>query len=125
MSLVDLRDPSTFPSRRVEAWKYTDLRKVLRETPPPSPVVVIESRGPFAALGGEELAFANGRAVGADAFVASGEQVLRLRFVSDATGTGHSAAVRIAVRPGARLTLLESHEGVGSAYVANYRIELD
>jgi len=122
---VDLRDPSTFPSRRVEAWKYTDLRRVLRETPPPSPAVDIVPGGPFAALGGEEIAFANGRAVGADAFVASGEQTLRLRFVSDATRTGHSASVRIAVKPGARLTLLESHEGAGAGYVANYRIELD
>lgn len=124
-AMIDLRDPSTFPSRRVEAWKYTDLRRVLRETPEPSPVIEIVPGGPFADLGGEEIAFANGRAVGADTFMASGEQTLRLRFVSDATGTGHSASVRIAVKPGARLTLLESHEGVGAAYVANYRIELD
>ena len=122
---VDLRDPSTFPSRRVEAWKYTDLRRVLRETPPPSPAIDIVPGGPFGELGGEEIAFANGRAVGADAFVASGEQTLRLRFVSDATGTGHSASVRIAVKPGARLTLLESHEGFGAGYVANYKIDLD
>ena len=125
MTALDLRDPSTFPSRRVEAWKYTDLRRVLRETPPPSPVVSIVPGGPFAELGGEEIAFANGRAVGADAFVASGEQTLRLRFVSEATGTGHSASVRIAVTPGARLTVLESHEGAGAGYVSNYRIELD
>lgn len=125
MTAVDLRDPSTFPTRRVEAWKYTDLRRVLRETPPPSPVVAIAPGGPFAALGREEIAFANGRAVGADAFVASGEQTLLLRFVSDATGTGHSASVRIAVKPGARLTLLESYEGSGAGYVASYRIDLD
>ena len=125
MTAIDLRDPSTFPSRRVEAWKYSDLARVLRETPPPSPAVAIASGGPFAALGGEEIAFANGRAVGADAFVASGEQTLRLRFVSDSTGTGHTASVRIAVKPGARLTLLESHEGAGSAHVANTRIDLD
>ena len=125
MRLVDLRDPSTFPSRRVEAWKYTDLARVLRETPPPSPAVEIVPGGPFAVLGGEEIAFANGRVVGADAFVASGEQTLRLRYVSDATGTGHSASVRIAVKPGARLILLESHEGAGAGYVANYRIDLD
>ena len=122
---VDLRDPSTFPSRRVEAWKYTDLARVLRETPPPSPAITIAPGGPFASLGGEEIAFANGRAVGADTFVASGEQTLRLRFASQATGTGHSASVRIAVKPGAKLTLLESHEGAGAGYVANYRIDLD
>lgn len=122
---IDLRDVSSFPSRRVEAWKYSDLRKYLREAPQPSTPVEVTGEGPFAALGGEALAFANGRAVGADAFVASGEQTLRLRFVSDAVNTGHTASVRIAARPGARLLILESHEGAGSAYVAHNRIELD
>jgi Fe-S cluster assembly protein SufD len=122
---IDLRNPSSFPTRRVEAWKYSDLRKYLREAPQPSEAVQVSGEGPFAALGGEALAFANGRAVGADAFVASGEQVLRLRFVSDAVGTGHTAAVRIAARPGARLLILESHEGTGSAYVAHNRVDLD
>jgi len=124
-AMIDLRDPSSFPSRRVEAWKYSDLRKYLREAPQPSPAAEVVGDGPFGALGGETLAFANGRAVGADAFVASGEQTLRLRFVSDAVNTGHTASVRIAARPGARLLILESHEGAGSAYVAHNRIELD
>lgn len=122
---IDLRDASSFPSRRVEAWKYSDLRKYLRESPQPSAPVQVSGEGPFGALGGETLAFANGRAVGADAFVASGEQTLRLRFVSDAVNTGHTASVRIVARPGARLLLLESHEGAGSAWVAHNRIELD
>ena len=122
---IDLRDASSFPSRRVEAWKYSDLRKYLREAPQPSAPAGVTGEGPFGALGGETLAFANGRAVGADAFVASGEQTLRLRFVSDAVNTGHTASVRIAARPGARLLILESHEGAGSAYVAHNRIELD
>ena len=122
---IDLKDASSFPSRRTEAWKYSDLRKFLRETPEASPMAEIAGEGPFAALGGEGLAFVNGRAVGAEAFVASGEQVLRLRFVSDATGTGHAPSVRISARPGARLLLLESHEGQGSAYVAHNRLELD
>ena len=124
-AMIDLRDASSFPSRRVEAWKYSDLRKYLREAPQPSEPVQVAGEGPFATLGGEALAFANGRAVGADAFVASGEQVLRLRFVSDAVSTGHTASVRIAARPGARLLILESHEGAGSAYVAHNRVDLD
>jgi len=122
---IDLRDASSFPSRRVEAWKYSDLRKYLRDAPQPSAAAEVTGEGPFGALGGETLAFVNGRAVGADAFVASGEQTLRLRFVSDAVNTGHTASVHIAVRPGARLLILESHEGAGSAYVAHNRIELD
>lgn len=122
---IDLTNAETFPSRRVEAWKYSDLKRWLREAPQPSGPASVTGEGPFGALGGEALVFANGRATGADAFVASGEQTLRLRFVSAATGTGHTASVRIAARPGAKLLLLESHEGVGSAYVAHNRLELD
>lgn len=128
---IDLKDASSFPSKRTEAWKYSDLRRWLREAPEPSPARVLrpediaEHGGPFAGLGGEALAFANGRALGAEAFVASGEQTVRLRFISDATGTGHAPTVRISARPGAKLLLLESHEGQGSAYVAHNRIELD
>lgn len=123
--MLNLRDASTFPSRRVEAWKYSDLRRWLREAPEPSVTAVVVDGGPFEALGGDALAFGNGRPVGADAFVGAGEQTLRLRFVSDAVGTGHTAAARISARPGARLLLLESHEGSGSAYVAHNRLEID
>ena len=55
----------------------------------------------------------------------SGSQTVRLRFVSEAVGTGHTASVQISVAPGARLTLLESLEGSGSAYVANGLIDLE
>ncbi|WP_396593141.1 Fe-S cluster assembly protein SufD [Brevundimonas sp. R86498] len=125
MTMLDLRDPSTFPSRRVEAWKYTDLARVLRDTPAPSPTTAIGPPGPFHALGGEAIVFANGRAVGVTDFIASGDQTLRLRFISHATGTGHAASARIVARPGARLLLLETHEGAGSAYVAHNRIDID
>ncbi|WGM46878.1 FeS cluster assembly protein SufD [Brevundimonas sp. NIBR10] len=125
MTALNLRDASTFPSRRVEAWKYTDLRRVLREAPMPSGEAVVTGGGPFEALGGDEIAFGNGRAVGAEAFVASGVQTLRLRFVSEAVGTGHTASVKIAARPGARLLLLESHEGAAGDYVAHNRIDID
>lgn len=126
---LNLRDASTFPSRRVEAWKYSDLRRYLREAPEVSPAISTTPGGPFAALdetlGSEEMAFANGRAVGADAFVASGEQTLRLRFISEATNTGHTATARIAVKPGARLLLLESHEGAGAGYAAHNQLNID
>lgn len=125
MSALNLRDSSTFPSRRVEAWKYSDLRRWLREAPEVSSAVAVSGDGPWAELGGDQLAFGNGAAAGADAFVGSGEQVLRLRFVSEASGTGHTASARISARPGARLLVLESHEGAGSAYVAHNRLEID
>ncbi len=125
MTALDLRDPSTFPSRRVEAWKYTDLRRVLKDAPQPSPTTAIGPPGPFYDLGGEAIVFANGRAVGVTDFIASGDQTLRLRFISKAEGTGHTASARVVARPGARLLLLETHEGSGSAYVAHNRLDID
>ena len=122
---IDLADASTFPSRRMEAWKYSDLKRYLREAPQPSPTAAIGTPGPFYDLGGEALVFANGRAVGVTDFIASGDQTLRLRYISDAVGTGHSAGARVAARAGARLLLLESHEGAGSAYAAHNTLELD
>jgi Fe-S cluster assembly protein SufD len=124
---IDLKDASSFPSRRVEAWKYSDLRKHLREAPRPSPsaAVPVAGGGPFEAQGGEAMVFVNGRAVGADALMASGVQTLRLRFISRAEGTGHAAAARISARAGARLLVLETHEGEGAGYVAHNRLELD
>ena len=93
---VDLKDPSTFPSRRVEAWKYTDLRRFLRETPPPSAPDDVAPGGPFAALGGAETAIVNGRGDAAIRVV-EGEQVARLRFVSTQAGAGHQATVTVDV----------------------------
>jgi Fe-S cluster assembly protein SufD len=122
---IDLTDAATFPSRRVEEWKYSDLRRFLREAPQPSGMAVVGGPGPFYGLGGEAIVFANGRPVGVTDFIASGEQTLRLRFISDAVGTGHTASARISARPGARLLLLETHEGQGSAYVAHNRIDID
>ena len=123
--VIDLARPETFPSRRVESWKYTDLHRILREAPAESGPAAVQGFGPYGDLGRETIAFANGRSVGVRDFIASGSQTLRLRFVSDAEGTGHTASARIVARPGARLLLLESHEGHGSAYVAHNRVEID
>lgn len=122
MSLVDLRDPSSFPTRRVEAWKYTDLRRFLRETPPASDPDQAAPGGPFAALGGAETAIVNGRGDAAIR-VAEGEQVARLRFVSTQAGAGHQATVSVDVARGAILFLLESHEGSAN-YVSNIALNI-
>ena len=127
LPVLDLKDASSFPSRRVEAWKYSDLRKFLREAPQPSPSasIPITGGGAFEALGGEAMVFVNGRPVDASARVVSGEQTVRLRLMSLAEGTGHTVAARISARAGARLLLLETHEGEGAGYVAHNRLELD
>ena len=125
MTVLDLQRPDTFPSRRDEDWKYTDVRRWLRAAPEPSPPGVVHGAGPFFDLGGEGLTFINGAPVGDDHFTAFGDQLLRLRFVSDATDTGHEASVRISGRAGKRLVIVESHEGHGSAYVAHNRLVID
>jgi len=124
---VDLNDPTTFPSRRVEEWKYTDLRRFLRETPPASPEATVAPGGPFAALGGDELAFVNGRAEGFPGLIVEGggEHTFRLRFVSTAEAAGHQAACKVEVKAGTSLTLLESYEGQGAGYVSNIALEFN
>ena len=124
---IDLRDVESFPTRRVEDWKWTDLRRFLRAAPAPSPEIAVASGGPFAALGGYEIAFGNGRSAGGETsarYVARGDEVLRLRFVSQASHTGHQAQAEIVVEPGASLVLLESVEGSGEAYVANAALRI-
>lgn len=124
--IVDLRDPSSFPTRRVEAWKYTDLKRWLRDTPPVSGQATVAPGGPFAVLGGEELAFVNGRCEGLPGIVADGviAAPVRLRFVSTEAGAGHQATARIEVAAGGALTLLESHEGRAAGYVSNVALTI-
>jgi Fe-S cluster assembly protein SufD len=161
---LDLNDPATFPTRRAEDWRWTDLRRILREAPQPSPAYRPAPGGPFAALGGTEIAFGNGRTADGSATVRfvvgdppplgegdreavegaaltsagdlrwsppsagkpasspQGGEILRLRFVTQAVGTGHQATAEIVVPDGAELLLLESHEGSGEGYVSNVRL---
>jgi Fe-S cluster assembly protein SufD len=123
---LDLTNPETFPTRRVEAWRWSDLRRILREAPSPSPAISVQPGGPFEALGGAEIAFGNGRlADGSSEAQFEGTGVLRLRFVTDANGTGHQASATISVPEDGELLLLESHEGRGSAYASNVRLTLE
>jgi len=119
---LDLRDVSTFPTRRDEAWRYSDFRRAAPATievapPGASP----EPGGPFAAIHGDELAFANGRTANgdADAELTLEGGVQRLRFITDAQGGGWQARVTVRVAAGARATLLETYEGQGAAYIAS------
>lgn len=123
---IDLADAATFPSRRVEDWKYTDLRRFLRQAPPPSPAAEVEPGGPWAALGGDELAVVNGRCDGFSGLIAEGpgDHVTRLRFVSSGEGTGHQARVTIEVKAGASLRLLESYEGRAAGYVSSVALDI-
>ncbi|MBN8552522.1 MAG: Fe-S cluster assembly protein SufD [Caulobacterales bacterium] len=118
---IDLNDAESFPSRRDEDWKYTDVRRFLRAAPEPSPEATAAGAGPFTGLGGDELTFVNGRCDDFPGLIAEGEgeHLAALRFVSATEGTGHQAGLAIEVKSGSALTLLESYEGEAGAYVAN------
>jgi Fe-S cluster assembly protein SufD len=119
---LDLRDVSTFPTRRDEAWRYSDFRRAAPANIDVAPAIAPpEPGGPFADIHGDELAFANGRTADglarAELILEGGAQ--RLRFVTHATGEGWQAHVSVRVAAGARATLLETYEGQGAAYVAS------
>jgi len=121
-------DVTKLPSRRDEDWRWTDLRGLLREVPPASPQIEVAEGGPFASVAADELAYGNGRSPnGAEysSLTMVGDGTLRLRFVSDAAATSHSSFVAIAVEEGDTVTLLESYEGKGSAYVASVEIAIE
>ncbi|MFW8695157.1 hypothetical protein, partial [Mesorhizobium japonicum] len=60
---IDLKNIETIPSRRTEAWKYSDLRRWLRDEPPLSPALPEgePNHGPFKVLTRNEVLIANGR----------------------------------------------------------------
>lgn len=112
---IRLRDPTLLPSRRDEDWRWTDLRGLLRTVPEPSLALDPASigPGPFDGVSGDVLVIANGAGPEAVEVEAGGDRTLVLRQVSRGDGA-HASRLRIRLGPGARLTLLESHEGGGS-----------
>lgn len=158
-------DAERLPSRRDEAWRYSDLRSALRVLPPPSTAIpAVPEGGPFGQLSATELRITNGRleraletgrtggfeiAAGAPQLrstdgdlprlagrhangppleirLAAGRaEALRLRFISGGDGGSHHARVAISIGAGAELTLLESYEGLGSAYFSNTVLEFE
>jgi len=122
------QDAAALPGRRDEAWKYSDLRGVVRVVPPPSPPSTAPlTPGPLSGVSStHEVVFVNGFSAHDAAFEArpGSAETLRLRFVSRAEDTSHQAAFAIHVAEGATLTLLESYEGSGSAYLSNVSLDI-
>jgi Fe-S cluster assembly protein SufD len=86
---------SGLPSRRVEAWKYTDLRALVREAPPPAPdptpadlAQAQERQGAFGALEVAQITFVNGVLVGGLVGTALPKGVSMVRL-ADALVAGH------------------------------------
>jgi Fe-S cluster assembly protein SufD len=123
LSAIRSGDVAQLPGKRDEDWRWTDLRGLIRQAPPPSPAG--EAAPPPSPFGpaSAELAFVNGRALGGSAYEATGDAVLGLRFVSASEGTSHAAEARIVVPEGVRLTVLESYEHTAGGYLAFAQVE--
>ena len=90
---------SGLPNRRVEAWKYTDLRAAMREAAPLAPkpdaaqtTVALKGNSPLAGQGAVTLSFVNGYHVGTEGTVPSGVTIVPL---AEALGSGHPLLARM------------------------------
>ena len=90
---------SGLPNRRVEAWKYTDLRAAMREAAPLAPkpdaaqtTVALKGNSPLAGQGVVTLSFVNGYPVGTEGTVPSGVTIVPL---ADALGSGDPLLARM------------------------------
>jgi Fe-S cluster assembly protein SufD len=122
-SALKTGDLTELPSRRDEDWRWTDLRGLIRALPPVSPKFEGDiGAGPFSA--DETLTIINGQG-GVDLAIAAGEsRVVALRLISATAATAHAGRVRITVGEGARLTLLESHEGLADGYLSEIALDI-
>lgn len=128
-SAIRTGDVAELPSRRDEDWRWTDLRGLVRSIPPPSPPgdAAAVRNGTLDSGAMQFATYLNGRPLreGADfTFDADGFHSLALTFVSQAVATAHHTAVRIELKPGAVLTLLESYEGPGAGYLASVALDI-
>lgn len=122
-------DVAELPSRRQEDWRWSDLRGLIRTIPPASPPgdAARLGEGAFGSLADEQIVFLNGRRVTGEAAItikAGAERTIALRFVSQASGTSHHAAIALILAPGARAVLLETYEGGGEGYVADAALDI-
>jgi Fe-S cluster assembly protein SufD len=124
-SAIRDRDPAALPGKRDEDWRWTDLRGLIRQLPPPSDAVDPRDvgQGPFEHLVDEAYVVANGRGDVAIAVPPGGSRVVSVRFVSRGEGA-HAARVEVSVADGAHLTLLESYEADAASYVAHAAVAI-
>ncbi|MDB5493868.1 MAG: transporter permease [Phenylobacterium sp.] len=114
------RDPTALPGKRDEAWRWTDLRGLIRVVPPASEAVDPRDvgQGPFEHLVSASYLVANGGRDVRIEVAAGEEQVVALRFLARGAGS-HTARAEVDVAAGGRLTLLETYEGGDGGYVAH------
>ncbi|MES2033592.1 MAG: Fe-S cluster assembly protein SufD [Pseudomonadota bacterium] len=120
---IETGDLTQLPSRRDEDWRWTDLRGLIRVLPPTSPAVEGDlGAGPFAA--DVILTIVNGRGPAALVVAAGQTRTVALRVIAATEATAHAARLTVTVGEGARLTLLESHEGRAARYLTQTDLDI-
>jgi Fe-S cluster assembly protein SufD len=109
---IETGDVAELPSRRDEDWRWTDLRGLIRQLPPPSAEFVgapPPSRfGPVADICVDVL---NGR-IRSKVALGAHDHVVLIRFIGRGDGA-HTAAPSLDLG-GGRATIIESYEGDGA-----------
>ncbi len=126
VAAIRARDATSLPGKRDEAWRWTDLRGLIREVPARSEALDTANltAGPFDALVDETVVIANGGAETRISVAAGVTRVIGLRIVSRGSGA-HTGRAVISVAPGGHLTLLETYEGDEGGYLSQMSLTLD
>ena len=121
-SALRTRDLAELPSRRDEAWRWSDLRGLIRQLPPSSPNAGDVGGNPLLkSLSAAKIVYVNGRLIQGDqiAIPETGKGAFLRRFVSATDGSGHALENTVEVGAGARLLLIDSFEGRAADYVSS------
>ena len=127
LKAIQTGDASALPGRRDEAWRYSDLKGVLRAIPEASPAAPQPaSPPPLAEIAcDEQIVVINGRSSVEQVAIAAGEPfTLRLRVVAATDGGSHAGRLALDVPAGADLTLIETYEGSGPDYVSDFTLAI-
>ncbi len=116
-------DLTELPSRRDEAWRWTDLRGLLRTLPPRSVAADESFNGPFDRIKGSTLDIINGGA-GEIVVAAGASEIWRVVFGANAEAGSHLNTLKVEVAEGASLLLLETYLGDDVGYVADTDIDI-
>lgn len=119
----DLKDLSTYPGRRTESWRWSDLSRALRVVPEPSRAIGSEVASDLCHLG--EGIFTRkdlSNFSGALSVRLKDQDGLHLHFQSDGQGR-HEGQITIEVPAGAHAVLLETVQGQGT-YAASVQTKI-
>jgi Fe-S cluster assembly protein SufD len=119
---LDIFDQATYPTRRFEAWRYSDVSRHLRQVPTMGSKINIDFLSGFKAEGFTIIDVINGDYSAVNQ--ATGRVWLRhLSQGEDVALSGHQSHIRLVVPKGQDLVLFETYVGQG-AYVAHTQIDI-